>query len=156
MRCGACVGSRQASTHWASAPSAGPSCWPSSALEMPSSSPSWPLCWATGRTSSSLMTTRQMEKVIHHPPGVGASSQPVARGLSLAWGWGHQDQSDTALIPEAKGQWGFTSQQVMREAVCDRRVSSCLPHTPTPIRVYKGENSDLAWDLGMASSRRWH
>lgn len=69
VRSGACVGSRQANTRWGTAPSAGPSCLPSSALETLSSSPSWPSCWATVRTSCSLMTIRPTEKVILSTPG---------------------------------------------------------------------------------------
>ncbi|CDQ60085.1 unnamed protein product [Oncorhynchus mykiss] len=55
---------RQGSTRWGTARCAGPTCWLSLASWTPSSSPSWPSCWATGRTTSSWRSSLKQNKKI--------------------------------------------------------------------------------------------
>lgn len=60
--------------------------------------------------------------------GKGNSPSPREVGLPLSrspkdWpparGWGHEDQSDTALVPEAKGQWREGCKLARDEAMRD-------------------------------------
>lgn len=64
MRWRECAASRRTSTHWGPAPCAGPTSWPSWASWTHSSSPSWPLSWATVRTAWCLRSC--WEKVNTH------------------------------------------------------------------------------------------